>query len=322
MYDKSKKSWSQRLRISKPEKTSPTSPIVPTYHDYATVEYTQSALARSMKYAEPWIYGTVRNMPVPSIPHPSMQTIFSPYPPDVAVVLCSCPEYLNGTKRDVKKASVCKKCRGSRLPLAPIGGTVRLRPTTTPIQNIRPYAGTVRIIPTSMQKQRPTIFDMQNDPYDLMRRSRLLPAELKAAQQNSTNVSKRAKSISPSRGRSRNRIREKDLWLEKFDAEPGSRKSILQCKLNPYDLISHKTLNHMNEFSPNGEELFGHNHSYMNVKIAGQRVITSPTSPVQKVSLFSKFSQKAVIGWRVIAKEDYKETFESIIIRIRVVPMV
>lgn len=296
MYDKSKKSWSQRLRITKSEKTSPTSPnnslpVVPTYHDYATVDYSQSALARSMKYAEPWIYGTVRNMPVP-IPHPSIQTIFAPYPHDVAVVLCSCPEYLNGTKRDVKKASVCKKCRGSRLPLAPIGGTVRLRPTQNIHQNIRPCAGTVRIIPTSMQKARPSILDLQNDPYDLMRRSRLIPAELKQ-QQALVSVSKRAKSISPSRGRSRNRVREreKDPWLEKFDPDPGPRKSILQCKLNPYDLISPKSLNHMNEFSPNGEELFGHNHNYMNVKIAGQRIITSPTSPVQKVNDFcSTFS--------------------------------
>lgn len=287
MYDKSKKSWSQRLKITKSEKTSPTSPIVPTYHDYATVEYTQSALARSMKYAEPWIYGTVRNMPVPPVPHPSIQTIFAPYPPDVAVVLCSCPEYLNGTKRDARKASVCKKCRGSRLPLAPIGGTVRLRPTSAPIhQNIRPCAGTVRIIPTSMQKQRPTILDLQNDPYDLMRRSRLIPAELKPQPTSANNLTKRAKSISPIRGRSRNRVRDKDPWSDKFDPDPGPRKSILQCKLNPYDLISHKTLNHMNEFSPNGEELFGHNHNYMNVKIAGQRVITSPTSPAQKVSLF------------------------------------
>lgn len=286
MYDKSKKTWSQRLKITKSEKTSPTSPIVPTYHDYATVEYTQSALARSMKYAEPWIYGTVRNMPVPPVPHPSIQTIFAPYHPDVAVVLCSCPEYLNGTKRDVKKASVCKKCRGSRLPLAPIGGTVRLRPTTAPMHhNIRPCAGTVRIMSTSMQKKRPTILDLQNDPYDLMRRSRLIPAELKTQQGVVNNSTKRAKSISPSRGRSRNRVREKEAWLEKFDPDQGPRKSILQCKLNPYDLISYKTLNHMNEFSPNGEELFGHNHNYANVKIAGQRIITSPSSPVQKVSL-------------------------------------
>lgn len=290
MYDKSKKSWSQRLKITKSEKTSPTSPtnlpIVPTYHDYATVEYTQSALARSMKYAEPWIYGTVRNIPVPPIPHPSIQTIFAPYPPDLAVVLCSCPEYLNGTKRDSKKASVCKKCKGSRLPLAPMGGTVRLRPTSAPIhQNIRPCAGTVRIIPTSMQKSRPSILDLTNDPYDLMRRSRLIPAELKPQSVVSNSTTKRAKSISPSRGRSRNRVkeREKDLWLEKFDPDQGPRKSILQCKLNPYDLISHKPLNHMNEFSPNGEEIFSHN--YMNVKIAGQRIITTPNSTNQKVSL-------------------------------------
>ncbi|KAH8302159.1 hypothetical protein KR044_003393 [Drosophila immigrans] len=148
-------------------------------------EFLPSALSRSMKYAEPWIYGTVRG--IPSRPsygyghHPHAAAIFATdgepaTATALAVVICSCAEYLNGTKRDVKKASVCKKCKGSRLPLATIsgGGTVRLPAAAA--QARRPMAATMRVVSTS-KKSRPSILDPQKDPYDLMRRTRLLSPE-------------------------------------------------------------------------------------------------------------------------------------------------
>ncbi|KAL7734252.1 hypothetical protein ACLKA6_011919 [Drosophila palustris] len=154
-------------------------------------EFLPSALSRSMKYAEPWIYGTVRGIPArPSYGygHPHAAAIFATdgggggeaTATALAVVICSCAEYLNGTKRDVKKASVCKKCKGSRLPLATIsgGGTVRL-PTAAAAAAAnarRPMAATMRVVSTS-KKSRPSILDPQKDPYDLMRRTRLLSPE-------------------------------------------------------------------------------------------------------------------------------------------------
>ncbi|XP_055383505.1 putative uncharacterized protein DDB_G0282133 [Condylostylus longicornis] len=331
MYDKSKKSWSQRLKITKTEKiTTPMVPVTPTHqqlNEFATFEYGPSgALSRSMKYAEPWLYSTVRGIPAirPTVHyhhngHPT--AIFTPIPAEVAVVICSCPEYLTGTKRDVKKASVCKKCKGSRLPLAPIGGTVRLRPTSTPvIHQQRISAATLRLPSTT--KSRPSILDTQNDPYDMMRRTRLLspdPPRESLKISNSRHIDKNQSSNSKnqngtmgkntvaSRGRSRyrtgngtsisstttnisaaaistssNNISEqemisiaktatirsrsasrgktpqpqkaiRDRWSDAggdMQIDPGGRRSILECNVNPYELISCGTMNANNEFSP------------------------------------------------------------------------
>ncbi|XP_067643496.1 streptococcal hemagglutinin [Eurosta solidaginis] len=254
-------------------------------------EYLPSALSRSMKYAEPWIYSTVRGVPArPTYHHFMPQSTSSPnrnYMQPLAVVICSCPEYLNGTKREVKKASVCKKCKGSRLPLTPIGvgGTMRLPASGMFTMSKLPTSGaaTVRVISTT-KKMRPTILDPQKDPYDLMRRTRLLSPEPGMISGSSSGVGRnagsssrdkdklrgRVKSESPVRGRSRKRGQlpapvmkahissrssgmadVNDCWLME-DADTllnvsgamssGSgnrtRRSILRCNVNPYDLIS------------------------------------------------------------------------------------
>lgn len=380
MYDKSKKTWSQRLKIHKNEKSQATSNVdssnssnnnnnhttsiattathhsqqslattatkiphnieatlkvaahnvnstsssssrssmqqyqiaptaimhLPTLSDYhasgagSTYEYMPNHMGRSMKYAaEPWIYGTVRGIPTrpagiyhPAYTHyaahPHAATIFAAPTTElvagatataaVAVVLCSCHEYLSGTKgRTLKKPSICKKCKGTRLPLHNIGGTVRL-PTNLPSPKLRPVgaASTVRVV-SSSKKMRPTILDPQKDPYDLMRRTRLLSPEPGGSNGGGAGVSssdktrQRGKSASPVRGRSRTRhhkvlvpstnTKESSKTLETFDdtwltesedlahtassssaaaaaSSSSSRRSILRCNVNPYDLIS------------------------------------------------------------------------------------
>ncbi|XP_044253158.1 uncharacterized protein LOC123004106 [Tribolium madens] len=136
----------------------------------------ESALSRSMRYADPWLYGSVR---APG------GLVLAP-----AFVLCTCSDYVNGTKRSSKKTPTsCKKCKGTRLPLSESKfGTVRCYPTSSTPTPTR--AGTMRVVGSS----RPSILP---DPYDLMRRSRLS-----------------SRSVSP-RG----------------------RRSILECDINPYELM-------------------------------------------------------------------------------------
>ncbi|XP_050073314.1 uncharacterized protein LOC126561302 [Anopheles maculipalpis] len=253
--DKSKKTWGQRLKLSKSTPTaedkqngshngtaSAGSALVPygtrgydpsldfSSNGPASLSNGTNASAHAnvhqlvtMKYAETWVYGTMRGMPPslamsphhPHHPHLSAMYCPPPPPPEVAVLICCCPEYLSGTKREIKKASVCKKCKGSRLPLAPIGGTVRLTSGATYLAPppIRSSAGTVKLATTYGKKARPTILGNGNpDPYDFMRRSRLTqPTENSAGGGGSSKSVKsslkeklrgRAKSTSPSRGRS------------------------------------------------------------------------------------------------------------------------
>ncbi|KAH8379668.1 hypothetical protein KR009_006435 [Drosophila setifemur] len=257
-------------------------------------EFLPSALSRSMKYAEPWIYGTVRGIPArPSYGyHPHAAAIFAATEGGgglggggvgggataLAVVICSCAEYLNGTKRDVKKASVCKKCKGSRLPLATIGGgaggTVRLAAVSGGSNSRpRPMAATMRVV-SATKKSRPSILDPQKDPYDLMRRTRLLSPEPTTTQGDSSSSSKDGKSrretgsSNQTRGRTRTRAAPpppsaqpppssktgpptdpSDCWLMEDNesllqssglstSRASSRRSILRCHVNPYDLIS------------------------------------------------------------------------------------
>lgn len=246
-----------------------------------------------MKYAEPWLYGTIRGIPAPLA---NRQQMFPQHMAELAVVVCSCPEYLNGTKVDFKKATICKKCRGSRLPLAPMGGTMRLHSTTPIMHAARGSAGTVRLPSSYSMKQRPSILNSENDPYDMMRRNRLVSPELQPSSKKSSNKN-RAKSSSPSRSRSRtrksspvskvtnnsdsrsrsvsrNNIKE---WNDN-DADTG-RRSILQCEVNAYELIS--KISHNNEFSPADDDYdvqIRDKGSELNVtELAGQRIRLSGT---------------------------------------------
>lgn len=257
-----------------------------------------------MKYAESWLYGTVRG--VPSSPG---HAFYGRMPPEMAVVICSCPEYLNGTKRDFKKASICKKCRGTRLSLTQIGGTVRVNSSPGLIGTMT-YGNIGSVRPVS-NKSRPSILNNQSDPYDLMRRSRLLSPKLNSVNSNSKDTLRnRTKSSSPSRSRSRTRKRSQspkensikdnrsrsasrsktshELWMEQIEPIPGGRRSILQYEVNPYDLISK---NSGSEFSPVNDydyELSFHSKKYENIlnplfnngdrnitNISGQRVRVS-----------------------------------------------
>ncbi|KAK5642051.1 hypothetical protein RI129_008218 [Pyrocoelia pectoralis] len=179
-------------------------------------EISESSLSRSMRYAEPWLYGSMR------APGGFFLT--------PALVLCSCSEYLSGTKRSSKKGpTICKKCKGTRLPLptsetlrgAPKFGTVRCYPTgtsiTTPSSTNR--AGTARV----STHTRPTILPSA-DPYELMRRSRL-------SADNGTKFTIR--SPSPSKTPPI-----KKTQVPKVPSTSGGRKSILECNINPYDLMS------------------------------------------------------------------------------------
>lgn len=178
-HDKtSKKSWSQRLKITKNDKQPLSAPD-------AVDEATRP---RSLQYTEPMYFGTIRGDSRPINLANSAQF----YAPVATVVLCACSDYLHGTKKDAKKPTLCKKCRGTRVPLAQFGGTVRLH-STAPLmaQPMRSSIGTVRLPPGfnatagpmyGPGKQRPSILGggggESSDPYDMMRRSRLVSPEL------------------------------------------------------------------------------------------------------------------------------------------------
>ncbi|XP_044751987.1 uncharacterized protein LOC123311920 [Coccinella septempunctata] len=174
----------------------------------------ESALSRSMRYADPWLYGSVRGAPPGAL-------VLTP-----AFVLCSCSDYLNGTKRNGSKKgpTICKKCKGTRVALAQGNGetkfgTVRCysSTTTSSLQSVSTStpmrAGTVRVTSSS----RPSILPATPDPYDLMRRSRL---------NSSSEVTSplRVRSVSPNK---RNNV-----------LTSSGRRSILECNINPYELMS------------------------------------------------------------------------------------
>lgn len=260
------KKWASKLKLNtsgstKSSEKSPESPYM-----YGTIGPGGSALSKSMKYAETWLYGSVRTQTPPIRPsvfsaYPEVtgpvliSTPQKPTPHNYAVILCSCPEYLNGTKKTSStKVSICKKCKGSRLPLtiaeSPrmlVGGTVRGPQMTRESGLLR--GGTVRI---QGSKSRPSILKAngESDPYDLMRRSRLAPPhEARIGSQFSTTRS-RAKSISPCRmknkkpspetlrkSRSKSVSRVNEIWIEEEVNSNESKKSILSCDINPYDLV-------------------------------------------------------------------------------------
>lgn len=261
------KKWSSKLKLNssgstKSSEKSPESPYM-----YGTISGPgASSLSKQMKYMDPWLYGSVRAQNPPGRPsvfqaYPEgsgpvlISTPQKPTPHNYAVILCSCTEYLNGTKKTSStKVSICKKCKGSRLPLtladSPrllVGGTVRGPQVSRDTGLLR--SGTVRV-PGS--KARPTILKSSGDqdPYDLMRRNRLAPPhETRIGSQFATSRS-RAKSISPCRvktkrqaseapnkGRSKSVSRVNEVWVEEDSNSSDSKKSILSCDINPYDLV-------------------------------------------------------------------------------------
>lgn len=324
------KKWSSKLKLNttgsvKSSEKSPESPYM-----YGTISGPGgSALSKSMKYAETWLYGSVRTQTPPM-----RQSVFSAYPEvagpvlistpqkptphNYAVILCSCPEYLNGTKKTSStKVSICKKCKGSRLPLtiadSPrllVGGTVRGPQVSREPGMLR--GGTVRV---QGPKSRPTILkhNEESDPYDLMRRSRLAPPhEARIGSQFSVSRS-RAKSISPCRGKSRKpsspetlrKSRSKsvsrvnEVWIDEEATTPEPKKSILSCDINPYDLVksggSSKSLLEI-EFDDNFGDVFqesmkngsfkplSKSKSDSNVKaISGQRIRISEQHKLNEV---------------------------------------
>ncbi|CAG5025082.1 unnamed protein product [Parnassius apollo] len=316
------KKWSSKLKLntsgsSKSSEKSPESPCM-----YGTVNGPPgSALSKSMKYAETWLYGSVRTPTSPArasvfstYPEVSGPVLIStpqkPTPHNYAVILCSCPEYLNGTKKtNSTKVSICKKCKGSRLPLtiaeSPrilVGGTVRGSHVSRETGLLR--AGTVRVQNT---KARPSILKSNGDPadpYDLMRRSRLAPPhETRIGSQFSTTRS-RAKSISPCRVKNKNVVPEtfgksrsksvsrvNEIWVDEDANANEYKKSILSCDINPYDLVkssvNSKSLAEI-EFDDDFGDVFQdslkhknfkeirHSKSDSNVKaISGQRIRVS-----------------------------------------------
>lgn len=297
------------------------------------------------------MYGTIRGIPVPRVDSCSGY-IINPLQAEVAVMVCSCPEYLSGTsKKEVKKASICKKCKGSRLPLAPIGGTVRVTRSSpglmaSQMMMMQSGAATVRL-PSSYSvshKARPSIFNMQSDPYDLMRRTRLMSPELQPVGKSKEMLKSRGKSTSPSKkgqagnktnngkrspspnensinkcNRSRSVIRNasrvvetsnhKDCWVDPdTDTEKGSngtRRSILSCDVNPYELVSNDSDTN-DTFKPLSDDIFDaellmHSKRYedlleplYHLQKSTSKVINNVAAIAgQRIRLFTESTQKA-----------------------------
>ncbi|KAH1003997.1 uncharacterized protein LOC109534518 [Dendroctonus ponderosae] len=187
------------------------------------------ALSRSMRYAEPWLYGSVST---------SGGLLLAP-----ALVLCQCSDYVTGSRRSSSKKSphLCKKCKGTRLPLTSTDskfGTVRCYPTSQQIASSAPLrAGTVRVTSSSRPSILPTA-----DPYDLMRRSRLSVPETtstvspfrdttKSPTKNSRDNTK--PNNSGSKGKS---TKQNTSYNSTF-----GRRSILECDVNPYELMCNES---------------------------------------------------------------------------------
>ncbi|KAL0117965.1 hypothetical protein PUN28_008976 [Cardiocondyla obscurior] len=150
---KGKKSWSVRLGLSRQHQNPGDEP---GKGGWGTISG-GSVLSRQMIYSgDPWLYGTVRSSRLAG--HDPPRPFLTPPP---LLVVCSCPEFLAGT---VRKLGGCRKCGGHRVAGLPIGGTCRLPP---PSSRSRPsLAGVLR-----------TAVD---DPYDQMRRNRLMEPRSRA----------------------------------------------------------------------------------------------------------------------------------------------
>ncbi|XP_031784694.1 uncharacterized protein LOC100113915 isoform X2 [Nasonia vitripennis] len=182
---KGKKSWSVRLGLSRASQSprqdmaqhrSPYHPGAGGGAGWGTVSG-GSVLAQQMIYGEPWLYGTVRSRAAPGGHMPQL----AHHHGAPVLLVCSCPDFLSGTARDL--GSNCRKCGGHRLAGLAIGGTCRM-PTTT-----------VRARPSLAGMLKPTV----DDPYDLMRRNRLIEPR------------SRARSISPQRQANQRDVRSQSV---------------------------------------------------------------------------------------------------------------
>ncbi|KAK1136551.1 hypothetical protein K0M31_001100 [Melipona bicolor] len=159
---KGKKSWSVRLGLSRQNQGTDD-----PSKGWGTISG-GSGISRQMIYGDPWLYGTVRS----SRPCHEARGFMTPPPPPPPgapiLVVCSCPEFLSGTTR---KFGNCRKCGGHRLAGVPLGGTCRL-----PAVSSRSRPSLAGVLRSSI-----------DDPYDQMRRNRLVEPRT------------RARSISPHR---------------------------------------------------------------------------------------------------------------------------
>ncbi|XP_018406292.1 PREDICTED: uncharacterized protein LOC108782510 [Cyphomyrmex costatus] len=174
---KGKKSWSVRLGLSRQHQNPGDDP---GRGGWGTISG-GSIFSRQMIYnGDPWLYSTVRSSRLAG--HDPARPFLTPPPLPGAtplLVVCSCPEFLAGT---VRKLGSCRKCGGQRVAGLPFGGTCRL-PTSS---RSRPsLAGVLR-----------TAID---DPYDQMRRNRLVEPR------------SRARSISPHRPSSQRDTRSQSM---------------------------------------------------------------------------------------------------------------
>lgn len=175
-----------------------------------------------MRYANPWLYGSVR---APA------GVLLTP-----AFVLCACPDYLNGTKRSSKKPQVvCKKCKGTRLSVTEGAkfGTVRCYPTANALAVAPLKAGTVRVSSSSRPSILPTA-----DPYDFMRRTRLAVQENGSSQYRARSTSPNKARALEARNHSATRSKGSSSTPEKTSVVSPGRRSILECNINPYELLS------------------------------------------------------------------------------------
>ncbi|KAK2576799.1 hypothetical protein KPH14_005435 [Odynerus spinipes] len=212
---KSKKSWSVRLGLSRQNQNSDD-----PGKGWGTIS-SGSALSRQMIYGDPWLYGTVRS----SRPGHDPRAFLTPAPPPPPgaplLVVCSCPEFLCGTTR--KLGSNCRKCGGHRLAGVPLGGTCRL---PAPSSRSRPsLAGVLR--------------SPMDDPYDQMRRNRLVEPRSRARSisphRPSSQRDSRSQSVLPRNGKERKGSIEgttsRSEWFDKegtavhHGEEQASRKS-------------------------------------------------------------------------------------------------
>ncbi|XP_076297924.1 rho guanine nucleotide exchange factor at 64C isoform X2 [Lasioglossum baleicum] len=170
---KGKKSWSVRLGLSRQSQSTDD-----PGKGWGTISG-GSRFSRQMIYGDPWLYGTVRSS---RAGHEPRGFVTPPPPPPGAPILivCSCPEFLSGTTR---KFGNCRKCGGHRLTGLPLGGTCRLPQISS------------RSRPSLAGVLRPSI----DDPYDQMRRSRLVEPRT------------RARSISPHRPLSQRDVRSQSV---------------------------------------------------------------------------------------------------------------
>ncbi|XP_031842023.1 rho guanine nucleotide exchange factor at 64C isoform X2 [Nomia melanderi] len=159
---KGKKSWSVRLGLSRQSQSTDDHG-----KGWGTISG-DSRYSRQMIYGDPWLYGTVRSSRSGHEPRGFITPPPPPPPGAPILIVCSCPEFLSGTTR---KFGNCRKCGGHRLTGLPLGGTCRLPPISS------------RSRPSLAGVLRPSI----DDPYDQMRRSRLVEPRT------------RARSISPHR---------------------------------------------------------------------------------------------------------------------------